>query len=118
MLFDRTSWARQLSLVDLNRVSPLVCGAILGGGYVAGELPNSFVKRRLEIAPGAAAPGKLRALFWILDQLDSLVGILAFMSVVWVPPLAIVALLVGVTLCIHPTMALLMVARGLKQRVG
>jgi hypothetical protein len=57
-------------------------------------------------------------LFWILDQIDSLVGVLACMCIAWIPPLAIVALLTGVTLCVHPTMALLMVALGLKQRVG
>jgi CDP-archaeol synthase len=118
VLFHHGAWARRLSLVDLDRVSPLVWGAILGGGYVAGELPNSFVKRQLAIAPGAAASGKLRTLFWILDQIDSLVGVLACMCVAWIPPLAIVALLTGVTLCVHPTMALLMVALGLKQRVG
>jgi CDP-archaeol synthase len=118
ILFHHTSWARRLSLVDLDRVSPLAWGAILGGGYVAGELPNSFLKRQLGIAPGAAAPGRLRTLFWILDQIDSLGGVLACMCLASVPPLAIIALLAGVTLCVHPTMALLMVALGLKQRVG
>jgi CDP-archaeol synthase len=32
---------------------PAVLGAILGFSVVAGELPNSFIKRRLGIAPGA-----------------------------------------------------------------
>ena len=118
MLFHHVSWARKLSLVDLDHVSPLAWGALLGGGYVAGELPNSFVKRRLDIAPGAAAPGKLATPFWILDQLDSLAGVLASMSIVWVPSLGIAALLTAVALCVHPAMALLMVALGLKQRVG
>ena len=76
------------------------------------------MKRRLGVAPGAAAPGGLAALFWLFDQVDSLAGVLALMSVVWVPPFAIVVFLAGTTLCVHPAMALVMVALGLKQRVG
>ncbi len=118
VLSRHTDWGRRLSLVDFDRVSPLLWGALLGGGYVVGELPNSFVKRRLDVAPGAAAPGGLAALFWLFDQVDSLVGVLALMSVVWVPPFAIVVLLAGMTLCVHPALALVMVALGLKHRVG
>ncbi len=117
-LARHTDWGRQLALVDFDRVSPLLWGALLGGGYVAGELPNSFVKRRLDVAPGAAAPGGLAALFWLLDQVDSLAGVLALMTVAWVPPFAVVVLLAGVTLCVHPAMALVMVALGLKRRMG
>jgi CDP-diglyceride synthetase len=36
-------------------------GAIAGFGFMAGELPNSFVKRRLGIGPGAVARGRLRS---------------------------------------------------------
>jgi CDP-archaeol synthase len=117
-LARHTGWARGLSLVDFDRVSPVLWGAVLGGGYVVGELPNSFVKRRLDIAPGAAARGGLAALFWFLDQVDSLIGVLALMPVVWAPPVAVIVLLTGVTLCVHPAMALVMVALGLKQRAG
>jgi len=117
-LSRHTDWGRRLSLVDFDRVSPVLWGVLLGGGYVVGELPNSFVKRRLGVAPGAAAPGGLAALFWLFDQVDSLAGVLALMSVVWVPPFAIVVFLAGTTLCVHPAMALVMVALGLKQRVG
>jgi len=118
VLARHVDWARRLSLVDFDRVSPLLWGALLGGGYVLGELPNSFVKRRLDIPPGAPARAALAALFWLVDQVDSLIGVLALMPLVWVPPLAIVGLLAAVTLCVHPTMALIMVALGLKHRVG
>src|SRR5205807_716845 len=46
-LFHRYGWARAASLVDFDRVHPLLWGVALGGGYIVGELPNSFVKRRL-----------------------------------------------------------------------
>jgi CDP-diacylglycerol--serine O-phosphatidyltransferase len=38
-----------------------------------GELPNSFLKRRLGIAPGAT-PARGRPLFVLMDQLDSGIG--------------------------------------------
>jgi CDP-archaeol synthase len=93
-------------------------GLLLGIGYVVGELPNSCVKRQLDVAPGASAPGLLAPLFWPADQLDSLVGVLCLMALVWVPPLAVAAALTLLTLAVHPAMALVMVALGLKRRVG
>lgn len=51
-----------------------LAGLLAGLGYVLGELPNSFLKRRLGIAPGAT-PARGRWLFVLLDQLDSGVGV-------------------------------------------
>lgn len=97
---------------------PLAWGALLGAGYVVGELPNSFLKRQLDVAPGAAARGPLRPLFWTVDQCDSLVGVLAAASLVAMPPLALCAVLVVVTIVVHPLAALIMKQLGLKSRVG
>ena len=67
-------------------------------GFMAGELPNSFVKRRLDIPPGAAAQGRcLRLVFFLADRLDSTVGMLLALALV-VPvslPLWLLVLLVG-----------------------
>lgn len=46
----------------------------LGFAYVLFELPNSFIKRRLNIQPGKQATNHLRWLFIIIDQIDSLIG--------------------------------------------
>jgi dolichol kinase len=63
-------------------VMPLVCGAfyafiltpaagvLIGFAYVIAELPNSYLKRRLGIAPGQASG----PLFRVLDHLDSALG--------------------------------------------
>src|SRR5262245_34607901 len=64
--------AGALALVDYPRANPMLLGAALGGGAILGELPNSFVKRQLDIAPGATARGPLRALFYLWDQVDLL----------------------------------------------
>ena len=51
-------------------------GALFGLAYVLAELPNSFIKRRLDIAPGANARGWCGALFIVIDQVDSVLGCL------------------------------------------
>jgi len=117
-LCHRSAWAQAASLVDFDRVHPLLWGVALGGGYILGELPNSFVKRRLAVPPGASPAGALGALCWLADQVDSLLGVLACMCLVWVPPAAVAAGLAALTLLAHPAMALVMVGLGLKRRVG
>lgn len=106
-LAARCGWTAGLSLVDFGRVDPLVWGLVLGGGYIVGELPNSFVKRQLDVAPGARPIGAMAPVFWLCDELDSLVGILVCMSAVWVPPAHVALLLGGVTFVAHPAIDLL-----------
>lgn len=63
-----------------------LAGIIAGLGYVLAELPNSFLKRRLGIAPGAT-PDRAKHLFILLDQLDSGIGValayLLFLPTSW-----------------------------------
>lgn len=47
--------------------------AVLGLGYVIGELPNSFAKRRLSITPGATRFTLVGGFFFLLDQADSVI---------------------------------------------
>ena len=67
-------------------------------GFMAGELPNSFIKRRLGIPPGAAARGRrLRAVCLVADRLDSSVGMLLALALV-VPvswPICLFVLIAG-----------------------
>jgi hypothetical protein len=61
-------------LAPLRRgAPPWIVGAICGAAYVLAELPNSFAKRRLDIAPGTSAP-HAHAAQYLVDQLDSVVG--------------------------------------------
>lgn len=52
-------------------------GLVCGLAFMLAELPNSFIKRQLGIAPGQAPaqPG-LRAVILIMDRLDSVLGVL------------------------------------------
>lgn len=55
------------AIADAN---PIVVGLLLGLACWAGELPNSFVKRRLGIAPGTQRHTPTGALISIFDQAD------------------------------------------------
>ncbi len=116
-LASRWSWARDL-MPSGQRNHPLVWGLLAGAGYIAGELPNSFVKRRLGVAAGANTSGALGAVLWAVDQVDSLVGVLLFLLPVWTAPAALVLTLFGVALVVHPLVAFIMLCLGLKTRVG
>jgi hypothetical protein len=110
-------WARDL-IPLFEQQHPLLWGALAGAGYIVGELPNSFVKRQLSIGPGETAAGPIRIVFWTVDQIDSMMGVLIFLLLVWMPTLPITLALLVVTLVIHPAVALIMFALGLKKRVG
>ncbi|MFO1408006.1 MAG: CDP-archaeol synthase [Steroidobacteraceae bacterium] len=112
------AWFGEPSLVPWADAHPVIWGLLLGGGYILGELPNSFLKRQLGIAPGANAAGLEGRTFWVVDQLDSLAGILACTWSVWHPSPTLVALLVAAMLVGHPLAAWVMVRTGLKRRVG
>jgi CDP-archaeol synthase len=66
------------TLWQLTPAGYAALGAWAGFGFMAAELPNSFVKRRLGILPGQAPPsGLTRAICFTIDRTDSIVGMLA-----------------------------------------
>jgi len=68
---------------DLSPMNYALLGVWCGIGFMAGELPNSFVKRQLQIPPGCAAESRGYCLvFFVVDHMDSLLGALLVMSMV------------------------------------
>ena len=53
----------------------LEIGFLLGIVYMLFELPNSFIKRRLNISAGKTDKGVKGFIFYIIDQIDSLIGV-------------------------------------------
>ena len=56
-------------------------GLLMGAAAMAAELPNSFLKRQIDITPGAQTTGLAGAFFHVLDQVDVTAGawlVLAF----------------------------------------
>lgn len=56
-------------------------GFAVGGAAMAAELPNSLLKRRVGIAPGAQAKGVRGVVFHVLDQVDVVFG--AWVVLAW-----------------------------------
>jgi hypothetical protein len=70
---------------------PLV-GALIGAGTVFGELPNSFLKRRLGIAPGQRRLTPVGFALVVYDQADFVPAIALALLPVWAMPLETFAL--------------------------
>jgi len=87
MLLHRIGVGRAAELLDYSSPTVVGLGFLLGASAMLAELPNSMLKRQLGIAPGAAGKRIMGAFFYVLDQIDMLVG-------VWV----VLALAIGVTL--------------------
>lgn len=59
----------------------IITGTAVGIIYMISELPNSFVKRRLGIPSGRTPEGKTGFIFFVTDQIDSLIGVFLFLAV-------------------------------------
>lgn len=97
----------------------MLLGCWAGCGFMSGELPNSFVKRQCDIAPGAAAVHPLaRTVCFTVDQVDSIIGgLIAVSLVVPVPVVSWVSVLV-VGALIHWGFNCVLMMIGLKARAA
>ncbi len=68
---------------EIQQAPPALYGLLLGLGCVAGELPNSFIKRQLDVPPGARTRSALRAVFTIYDQGDIVLGVWVLLLPIW-----------------------------------
>ena len=101
-LLHRVEALAAVELFDLSRVPATLLGAAAGAAAELAELPNSFVKRQLEIAPGGTARGLFAAAFYLWDQLDLLLGYWLVLAWVVEPTLLRVGITIGVVLALHP----------------
>lgn len=67
---------QRLELLDYSSAEVVLVGFLIGAAAMLGELPNSFIKRQIDIVPGDGAGGGISNLFfYILDQIDYLIGV-------------------------------------------
>jgi CDP-2,3-bis-(O-geranylgeranyl)-sn-glycerol synthase len=93
-------WRDQLP--DAIRDSePLLVGLLIGLGTVGGELPNSFLKRRLDIAPGQRRHSAGGVALAVLDQGDLVLGIWVALLPIWAMPVWLAALAFAAVSAIH-----------------
>jgi CDP-2,3-bis-(O-geranylgeranyl)-sn-glycerol synthase len=94
-------------------------GLAAGFGFMAGELPNSFAKRQLGVAPGAVPRGRLPRLACLAaDRLDSILGMLAVVSLIVPTPWQVWAYVLAVGPAIHLGFSALLFAAGVKARAA
>jgi len=94
-------------------------GALAGLGFMAGELPNSFVKRQLDIAPGRSPRGSAAAVIcFVVDRVDSILGALIAVSVVVPTPPMMWAYVLLIGPGIHLVFSALLYRLGVKARAA
>ena len=105
ILGDNKTWLGFLSMICFSMLFQVLCGAVsaclhidkwndfylsnpnvmsmnilfgffIGFAYMIFELPNSFIKRRLNIKPGQHGKGFIGKLFFVIDQFDSMIGVM------------------------------------------
>jgi len=92
-------------------------GAWTGLGFMLGELPNSFVKRQLDIAPGAISPhGAAAPWQFVADRLDSGLGMLTALSLAVPVPWRTWALVLFLGWALHWSFSVVLFRLGVKPR--
>jgi CDP-2,3-bis-(O-geranylgeranyl)-sn-glycerol synthase len=104
----------------LWNLTPAQYGALgvwCGAGFMLGELPNSFVKRQLGIAPGARAVGPVAAVWqFAADRADSGLGMLTALSVAVPTPWQTWALVLLAGWAVHWSFSLVLFCLRVKPR--
>ena len=107
------------SLWPLSIANFFLLGCWAGFGFMLGELPNSFIKRQVGIAPGAPArhPVAQRICF-LVDQTDSVVGGLLAVSLAVPVPAATWICLTVVGAATHLAFNYGLMRIGLRERAA
>ncbi len=75
VVLNRVGVARGAGLLDYSDPAAVGLGFAVGAAAMLSELPNSALKRQLGVAPGAAGGGVVGSVFYVVDQIDMLVGV-------------------------------------------
>ena len=94
-------WWRDQIPDAVSASSPLLVGLLIGLGTVGGELPNSVIKRRLDIAPGTRRRSPGGVALALLDQGDLVLGIWVCLLPIWVMPVWLAAVAFAAVAAIH-----------------
>ena len=108
LLLHRIASIRSIELFDYAFFKSVGLGVAVGVAAMLSELPNSFIKRRLDIAPGTAAKGWKAVIFYAYDQIDFAIG-------AWLALAVAVPVTIG---RVSLSLALLLVAHQLMSSVG
>lgn len=87
--------------LSIQEAGPGIYGSLLGLGMVIGELPNSFIKRRLDIEPGSQRRSPVGILISLFDQADFVPAIYITLWPIFRIPLGQLGLIFIVVAGIH-----------------
>lgn len=117
-----SDWGRNMAIVDYSQwrfpMEAILYGCLWGLGYVLFELPNSYIKRRIDIAPGKNASGWKGRIFLFVDQADSVLGCMVFMLLFYRPSVQEAMLLFAMGVGIHYVINIFLFLLGLKDQAG
>ncbi len=82
-----------------------------------GELPNSFIKRQLDIHPGRRKKGLLGVVFFLFDQVDLTIGIWLFLFFVIRPSVLLVLWSLVLTIVLHVTISSVGYLLGMRKTI-
>jgi hypothetical protein len=105
---------RSLELFDYSGVNGWLLGFGLGAAAMAAELPNSLIKRQMGIAPGKPVPGLWAVPFYVLDQVDLLLGAWLVLSLVMPVTARAVVLSIGFLFVVHQLFTVIGYALGMR----
>ena len=101
--------------VSFNNLNLVLLGLALGAAYVVAELPNSYMKRRLHIAPGQPAK-QYKLLFSFIDQADSAIGCSIVYALMVSPSLGVIISMILLGPVIHLIANMMLFSFGLRQQ--
>jgi hypothetical protein len=91
----------------VQSAGPVIFGLLLGLGFALGELPNSLLKRQLDIAPGGRGRSFLGVAFTLFDQGDFILGVWLFLAPIWpMTPLQALCCF-ALAVVVHPCISLI-----------
>lgn len=106
-----------VGLWPLDPLRYTLLGLWTGFFFMAGELPNSFFKRQLDVAPGEAPERPwARVVGFVLDRFDSVIGLLASAAVFVATPWQLWLILLLGGSFVHWLFSVLLYAFGVKKR--
>lgn len=104
-------------LWDLSAWQYAGLGLICGFSFMLAELPNSFIKRQLDIPPGqTASQSWLQPVILVVDRYDSVLGVLLVLSLLVPLPVATWFWVLGLGPLVHGLFSILMYGLGIKAR--
>ena len=90
----------------------------MGLGMAAGELPNSFLKRQLDVMPGKRKKGLLGIAIFLFDQVDLAMGIWVFLFVLIRPSWLLVAWSFLLTIALHVAVSTVGYLLGMRETIA